>query len=118
MWKLSTRIVSDRVAIVSASAGVNFLRSKRVTPGRLFKSKIISIENKTSAYTVLRVGVYNRGLFYNYFEEMAPSAGQIYWSVDEMIVAEGQQVQAELQGCSTGDSLEMFLHGSWVFEGI
>ena len=118
MWKLSKRLTSERRTISSASVGTNKLQSKRVRPGRLLKTKIVVIENKTNNYSKLRVGIYDRGLFYNFFEEMLPLAGQLYWTVDEMILAEGQQVQAELQGCTAGDSLEMFLHGMWVFESI
>jgi len=116
--KFSKKLTNERQTIASAVAGTNTLRSRRIKPGRIFRTKIIVIENKDSAYTRLRAGVYDRGFFYNYLEEMTPVAGQLYWTVDEMILAEGQQVQAELQGCTAGDSLEMFIQGVWVFESF
>jgi len=118
MWKLSKRLINERKTISSAVAGTNRLQSRRIRPGRLLKTKIVVIENQTNAYTKLRVGIYDRGFFYNFFEEMLPLAAQLYWVTDEMILCEGQQVQAELFGCTAGDSLEMFVHGSWLFETL
>jgi len=113
MTKISERLIYDRIVKLSASAGTNTLRRDKVKPGRIECIKIISIENKTNPYTKLRVGIWDGATFHNYFEEVAPQAARLYTVTDEIVLREGMQLQAELQGCTSGDSLEMFICGIW-----
>lgn len=113
MQNKSERLIYDRKIIESAAAGTNNLRTNKVKPGRIQKVRIVVVENKTSAYTKLRVGIFDNGVFYGYFEEMNPQADELVFVTDEMVLREGQQIQAELQGCTAGDSLEMYTHGHW-----
>lgn len=112
-YKLSERLIYDRVQNLSADTGTNKLKRQVVKAGRIEKIRIVSIENKTTAYTKLRVGIWDGAVFHNYFEEVSPLAAQVYFTVDEIILREGMQLQAELQGCTSGDELVMFIYGEW-----
>ncbi len=116
MERLTERLIHERVTNLSASAGTNNLRRGKVGPNEIEKIEIVSVENKTSAYTKLRVGIWDGAVFHNYFEEIAPQAERLYFTTDKIILREGQQIQAELQGCTSGDSLAMFVYGEWEKE--
>lgn len=109
----SDRLIYDRKTIPSAASGTNNLRTNKVRPQRIAKIKLIAVENKTSSFTKLRIGIFDNGFFYPFFEELAPQAGELYFITDELILRDGQQIQAELQGCTALDNLEMYVHGKW-----
>lgn len=116
MEKLTERLIYDRVKNLSADTGTNNLRRAKVKPGRVERIRIVAVENKTTAYTKVRVGIWDGAIFHNYFEEVSPTAANLYFTVDEMILREGMQLQAELQGCTSGDDIEMFIYGEWEKE--
>lgn len=113
MENLSDKLIYDRITNVSAVAGTNNLRRGKVKPGRTEEIHIVSIENLNTAYTSLRIGIFEGGVFLPYFEEKNPVAGEIYFTTDKMVLRDGQQLQAELVGCTAGDHLEMYIHGIW-----
>lgn len=113
MNNLSDRLIYDRITNTSADTGTNNMRRNKIKPGRIEIISIVSVENLTTAYTSLRIGVFDNGVFHPYFEEKNPAAGEIYFTTDKIILRDGQQLQAELKGCTSGDHLEMYTHGEW-----
>lgn len=113
MVNTSERLIYDRITNTSAGAGTNDLRRNKVKPGRIEKISIVSVENLTTAYTSLRIGIFDDGIFYPYFEEKNPVSGELYFTTNRIVLREGQQLQAELSGCTAGDHLEMYMHGIW-----
>lgn len=111
--KISKRLVYDYYQIESADSGINIIRSAKVWQGRIYISRVIAIVNKTSAFTKINIGIYENGVFYCYFTEASPVAAECYFTTDEIILREGQQVQAEFVGCTLGDELSMYIHGIW-----
>lgn len=107
------KLIYDRITITSATAGTNNLRRSKVQPGKTEKIHLISVENIITAYTSLRIGIFDGGVFHPYFEEKNPVAGELYFTTDTIILREGQQLQAELTGCTAADHLEMYLQGEW-----
>ena len=116
MTYMSEKLIYDRITVRSATAGTNTLRRGKVSPGQVEKIHLVSVENITNAYTSLRIGVYDNGDFYAYFEEKNPVAGEIYFTTDTIIMREGQQLQAVLAGCTAGDHIEVYIHGTWEEE--
>ena len=109
----SERLIYDIKNIQTAATGTNNLRTNKVKPNRIQIVKLIAVENKTTTYTKLRIGIWDNGVFMPFFEETAPLVGELYFITDEIILRDGQQVQAELQGCTAGDNIEMYVHGRW-----
>jgi len=112
----SKRLIYNRTTKTSADTGTNNLRTDPVEPDRIHHYIIISVENKTSPYTTLRIGAYNDGVFHPCFEEISPGAGELIFSADKITLREGMQLQAELKGCTAGDHLEMYISGYWEEE--
>ncbi len=116
MQNLSDKLIYDRVTIASAVSGTNNIRRNKVKPGKTEEIRIVSVENKTNKYTSLRIGIFDNGVYYPYFEEKYPVAAELFYTTDIIILREGQQLQAELNGCTLGDKIEMFIHGEWSEE--
>ena len=100
-----------RVAENNAAAGTNKLRTDKVSPGWIEHIKFVAVENETTAYTRLRIGIETQGVFYPFLEEKTPNAAALYFTDVDWILREGQNLQAELTGCTSGDNLEFYIYG-------
>ena len=71
----------------------------------------VSVENKTTAYTNLRLGIKSAQTFTPVEEEKTPVAGEIYWSKSEIKITEHERFCCRLTGCTSGDVLEVTIQG-------
>ena len=110
---MKDNLLYERVLNLNASAGTNNLTAVKVKQGRIWHVRIVSVENQTNNFTRLRIIIVDGNVTYSCFEDMSPLAGELYFSDDEIFLREGQQIQAQLQGCTAGDVLVMFVHGYW-----
>lgn len=111
MDNLKDRLIYDRVQDLAASAGTNYLRRNKVKPGEIEHIKKISVINEDNAYTRLRIGVWDGSTFFMFEEQIAPQSGRLYFTSDEIILREGMQLQAQLDGCTNGDKIRIFIYG-------
>lgn len=105
------RPYTHSVGILSGGGTYDDLDDDRVDPGKLRVITHVSVENKTNAYTHLRIGVERTGVFLPHEEEKSPVAGEVYWTRSRIIVPAGSLLKARMTGCTSGDVLEMHIQG-------
>ncbi len=93
----------------SATAGTNTLSTEKLLPGNIIKTISIGIINKTSSYDRLRIGILEGETLMVFAEEQNPRKAEFYTDNIRLIYREGQRLQFELTGCTSGDKIEAFL---------
>lgn len=83
----------------------------KVKPGWLLKTTHISVENRTTDYTRLVIGISDGSRFDELEEEDGPLADDIYWSRSLILVPEGWFVRARLTGNTSGDIINVHIQG-------
>jgi hypothetical protein len=71
----------------------------------------LSVENQTTAYTRLVVGVVVGHTFHQLVEEDAPAAGDVYWHDRPFYVPEGCKVRVRLMGITAADVIQVYING-------
>ncbi|KKM82644.1 hypothetical protein LCGC14_1317560 [marine sediment metagenome] len=106
----------EKVVILSADAGTNYLDHVQIRQRRIFHYDHITVENETSDYTKLLLGVLSEDEMHKYEEQHSPRKGILYpWHPrKDVTVLENETLRAELQGCTSGDTLVMYVAGWYV----
>jgi hypothetical protein len=71
----------------------------------------VSVENETTAYTNLRIGIKSGSIFTPLEEEKSPSSGEVYWTRSELRITEHERLCCRLTGCTNGDVLKATIQG-------
>jgi hypothetical protein len=71
----------------------------------------VSVENETTAYTNLRVGIKAGATFTPLEEEKTPVAAEVYWTKSDLKFVEHERVCCRLTGCTSGDVLKATIQG-------
>lgn len=98
----------------SAAATYDDLDDEKVNNGNRLEINHISVENRTTAYTRLVIGMSDGLEFHKLVEEDAPAADDIYWHDRPFFVPEGWFIRCRLTGCTNGDDLRVFINGLMV----
>ena len=104
-------IVTDQVSKGSAVGTSDDLESPRVEPGTLLEVRHVSVENRTTAYTRLVIGVADGLSFFQKEEEDSPAANNLYWTKSKFLVPAGKKLRARLTGCTPSDNLHLTYEG-------
>ena len=104
-------IITDEVSKGYATSGTNDLESRLVEPGTILEIRHVAVENRTTAYTRLVIGVADGLSFFQKEEEDSPAAADIYWTSSYFLVPAGKKLRARLTGCTSGDDLHMSYEG-------
>lgn len=88
----------------------------RISLGQIGPKKLrvltnVSVENETSAYTKLRLGIKNAGLEMYLEEQDTVAAGELVTSRSDVLLTEGDSFFVDLTGTTTGDHLVFFCQG-------
>lgn len=105
------RPYTHSVGKLSAGGTYDDLDGERVETGKLLVVTHISVENKTTVYTNLRIGIERTGVFAPHEEEKSPVAAEVYWTRSQILVPAGSKLRARLTGCTASDVLEMHVQG-------
>jgi len=108
--KLS-QIISDEVARGSAGGAYDDLESPLVKPGHYMEVTHVAVENRTTAYTRLTIGVVGGLDFFEKEEQDSPAAANIYWTRSKFLIPAGKKLRARLTGCTAKDDLHMAYEG-------
>jgi len=100
---------------VSGSAAYIDLETPPLKAGEYLEVSHISVEDQTTAYTNLRIGIKSVGEFIPVEEEKVPAAGEVYWSKNPMVFYEHERVCCRLTGCTSGDVLQAVIMGKLYF---
>lgn len=104
------QVITEEV-LKGASSGTNDLESQQVDPGTILEVRHVAVENRTTAYTRLVIGVADGLSFFQKEEEDSPAADNIYWTRSKFLVPAGKKLRARLTGCISGDDLHMTYEG-------
>ena len=105
-------IISNEVIKVSAGGAFDDLESDQVGQGMLFEATLVSVENRTTAYTRLTIGVADGLSFQELEEEDSPAADNLYWTPDKIKIPAGKRLRVRLTGCTSGDDLHLSYQGN------
>ena len=105
-------IVTDEVTKGTAASGTNDLESPLVEPGTILEVTHVAVENKTTAYTRLTIGVADSFSFIEKEEEDNPPADDIFWTKSKFLIPAGKKLRARLTGCTSGDEIRMAYEGN------
>lgn len=108
--KLS-EIITDEVIKGSSAGTTDDLESPQVPQGFILEVRHVAVENRTSGYTRLVIGVADGLSFFQKEEEDSPSANNIYWTSNYFLIPAGKKLRARLSGCTSGDELHMTYEG-------
>jgi len=108
--KLS-QVITDEVIKGSAAGTTDDLESPQVEPGHVLEVRHVAVENRTTGYTRLVIGVTDGMSFFQKEEEDSPAANNIYWTRSYFLVPAGKKLRARLTGCTAGDVLRMAYEG-------
>ena len=104
-------IITDEVSKGSAASGTNDLESRLVESGTVLEVRHVAVENRTTAYTRLVIGVADGLSFFQKEEEDSPAANNIYWTKSKFLIPAGKKLRARLTGCTAADVLNMTYEG-------
>ncbi len=104
-------ILTDEVVKTSSGGTYDDLESPMVKPGTVLEVRHVSVENRTTAYTRLVIGVADGISFYQKEEEDNPAANNLYWTKSKFLIPAGKKLRARLTGCTSGDNLHMAYEG-------
>jgi hypothetical protein len=108
-------VITDEVQKASSGGTYDDLESPLVLPGAIFEVRHVAVENRTTAYTRLVIGVTDGLSFFQKEEEDSPAANNIYWTKSKFLIPAGKKLRARLTGCTSGDNLHMTYEGYlWV----
>lgn len=97
--------------IVSGGGTYDDVNDDRIRPGWLLEVSHISVENQTTAFTNIRIGVDHGGVFFIHEEEKNPVADEVYWTKSHFYVSENERVKVRCTGCTSGDFIQVFIEG-------
>jgi len=104
-------IVTDEIVKRPAAGTTDDLESPFVEPGMVLEVRHVAVENRTTAYTRLVIGVADGLSFLQKEEEDSPAANNIYWTRSKILIPAGKKLRAHLTGCTSGDDLHMTYEG-------
>lgn len=107
----ANQVVRRRFNFVSVGSAVEYIDDTIVRSGDILILDRVAVENETSSFTKLRLGVLSGGIFYPSEEQKNPSVGTLYWVSDSIVIAEGENLRIELTGCTSGDKVALSLFG-------
>ena len=104
-------IITDEVIKGSATGTLDDLESPLIEQGTILEIRHVSVENRTTAYTRLVIGVADGLSFFQKEEQDSPAANNLYWTPNKFLIPAGKKLRARLTGCQSGDNLHMFYEG-------
>lgn len=104
-------IITNEVMKAPAASGTNDLESRLVKPGTILEVRHVAVENRTTAYTRLVIGVADGISYFQKEEQDSPAANNIYFTRSKFLIPAGKKLRARLTGCTSGDDLHMCYEG-------
>ena len=104
-------IITDEVSKGYAASGTNDLESPLVRLGTIFEVRHVAVENRTTAYARLVIGVADGISYFQKEEQDSPAANNIYFTRSKFLIPAGKKLRARLTGCAAGDKLFMTYEG-------
>jgi len=104
-------VITDEVIKISAGGTYDDVESPQVEQGTVLEIRHVSVENRTTAYTRLVIGVADGLSFSQKEEQDSPAPNNLYWTPNKFLIPAGKKLRARLTGCTNGDALHMSYEG-------
>ena len=103
--------ITNEITKTSAGGSYDDIDSPVIKPGIVFEVRHVSVENRTTAYTRLTIGIADGISFFEKEAEDRPSANNIYWTRSKFLIPAGKMLRARLSGCTSGDKIYVTYEG-------
>ena len=100
-----------RITIVSAAEATLNINDELIKSGFIAGIMRVAVENETSDYTRLRIGVVSGNIFHPHEEEENPNANTLYWMSEEFYIGQGENLRIELTGTTSSDRINVYIAG-------
>ncbi len=97
--------------MIKVGAGVEYIMDDQIQPGWTVVLTHIAFIDETSDLTQVLIGCRRRSLDHWWEEEVAPQAGQLYWTDEEYYLTEGERLTVLFDGGGAGDQLWVYVDG-------
>jgi len=101
----------ERVTALGVTGADVLLKLEKVDPGRIRVLTHLAVENKTSAYTKLRLSVFNGATEFMLDEAIYPEEAELLVHPKDIVLGENDVVWARLTGTATADQIELHAIG-------
>lgn len=105
------RLYREQITATGITGATILVKTERVPAGRIRVLTHVSIENKTSAYTECRLSIDNGATSFVLDQAIYPAAAEVLIHPKDIMLGEGDILQATLTGTTTGDVLELHAIG-------
>ena len=100
-----------RITVDSAAEAPLNINDSQIESGFIAVFTRIAVENETSDYTRIRIGVVSGGIFHPHEEEQNPNEDTLYWTSEEFYLSEGENIRLELTGTTNADRINVYVEG-------
>lgn len=104
---------TKRLKLVKEGASAENIDDDKVRDGRALVLTSISVEDKTSDLTKVRIGKVTGGYFLPWEEALTPAVGELSFSSEEHWLRQGEHFRAVLTGGNAKDVCFVYLDGYW-----
>ena len=105
------RLYRTRIKGTGITGSTVYLKLDPVEPGTIRVLTHVTVENKTSAYTLLRLSIYDGATDFVIDECQQPAADELAIHKQDILLGERDVLRATLTGTTTDDDLELLAIG-------
>lgn len=107
-------VFRERRTLVSVALAPEVLSFEPRRPDRVYHVTRVALENETSIGTGdIRLAVTGHGYVHPLRQFQAPAPDVLYVEDREILLLEGDALEARFSGTTSGDVLQMYLEGWW-----
>ncbi|MBA7601997.1 hypothetical protein ES703_09082 [subsurface metagenome] len=110
--KYPQRVPRTRTAV---STTFEYVETEPVPVGQVHEIWSHSFENETGARGTIRGYIRRDGYYHWLWEQKSPAAATLYWSVENVVLAEGEILGVRQATNVAGDILQLKLNGVVIF---
>ena len=105
------RLYRRKIRATGVTGSVVRMQTKALGPGKIRVLSHVTVEDQTSAYTLLRIGIINLGEVYPLDELTTPGLAELATCHEDHIMGDGDSFYADLTGTTDDDVLVMVVTG-------
>ena len=106
--------LDDSKKVKSAAGAPEIVELGPVPEGLIWELFHVAVEDETTAFTKVRVGIGQANDFRPLEEQDPGVAAELYTAHDTIMVPEGKFLRAEFTGTTSGDKLALYMNGRSV----
>lgn len=104
-------VYTKRISLKKAGTGAETMDGDRVEHGQRVVLNSIAFEDATTLLTYVRIGKFTQGYFHIWEEQKNVPAGEVVFSTEEHLLAEGEKFRCEISGGAANDVCNAYIDG-------